>query len=48
MGKKVRVFLIALTLLTVGVESAQAGFFDRLIQLERRKNEWLRSVFFRR
>jgi len=48
MARKLRVFLIALTLLMVGVETAQAGVFGRLLQLERRKNEWLRSVFFRR
>ena len=48
MARKIRVFLIALTLLTLGAESVQAGPFQRLMQLERRKNEWLRSVFFRR
>lgn len=26
---------------------ARAGFFDRLMQLERRKNAWLRRTFFR-
>jgi hypothetical protein len=47
-ARKLRVFLIALTLLMIGAETAQAGFFSRLVSLERRKNEWLRSVFFRR
>jgi hypothetical protein len=48
MGCKLRAMLIAVTLLMVGVETAHAGIFDRLLSLERRKNEWLRSVFFRR
>jgi hypothetical protein len=48
MGRKLRVFVIALTLVMVGAETAEAGFFGRLIELERRKNEWLRSVFFGR
>jgi hypothetical protein len=48
MGYKLRAMLIAVTLLMVGVETAHAGIFDRLLSLERRKNEWLRSVFFRR
>jgi hypothetical protein len=46
MGRKLRAMLIALTLLMVAAETAQAGIFDRLMNLERRKNEWLRSVFF--
>jgi hypothetical protein len=48
MGRKLRTFLIALTLLMVGAETAQASFFGRLAELERRKNAWLRSLFFRR
>jgi hypothetical protein len=48
MARKFRIFIIALTMVLVGAESAQAGFFSRLMDLERRKNEWLRSVFLRR
>jgi hypothetical protein len=48
MRSKLKVFLLALTLVLIGAKTAQAGLFSRLVELEQRKNAWLRSVFLRR
>ncbi len=48
MRKALRICTLAVCLLVVGAETANAGFFQNLIRLEQRKNEWLRSLFVRR
>lgn len=45
MRKRFAVAAVALTLLGMSVEQADAGFFQRLWQLEKRKNAWLKRTF---
>jgi hypothetical protein len=48
MFRKLRNAILILTVVLVSAETANAGFFQRLWQLEQRKNAWLREVFFGR
>jgi hypothetical protein len=48
MRRGLRICALALSLTLVGANTAHAGIFQRLWELEQRKNQWLMDTFFRR
>jgi hypothetical protein len=48
MRRGLRLCALVLSLTMIGANTAEAGFFQRLWELEQRKNQWLRDTFFPR